>query len=142
MHDALLAAYRATAYRVRLAGGGWCAIRIDQPLPAALAHLAGDGAWGFITAWNPDSQPTPRADNRHAQRRLAAALRALPGVRAVHAGQGVSADGGWREASLWVIGAGTAELDPIARQFGQHGYVHGVAAGPARLRLLPPPAGA
>ena len=134
MDEALLAAYRATAYRVRLPGGGWAAILIDRPLPEALRPLVGARPWGFITAWNPRSQPQPRARNRAAQRRLLAALRRLPETAVVRAGTGVGQ--AWREASLFVVGPEPAQLDTIARAFEQHAYVHGCGDGPASLRLL------
>ena len=137
MDEALLAAYRATDYRVRLARGGWAAIRIDQPLPADLGSLAGNRPWGFITAWNPYSQPDTRARNRVAQHALLAALRALQQTTLIRAGAGVSTDGQWREASLWVVGPDETALDALARRFGQIGYVRGDAASPARLRLTP-----
>jgi len=136
MDDALLAAYQATDYRVRLARGGWATIRIDQPLPAELLHLAGNRPWGFITAWNPRSRPTPPAQNRAALTVLLTLLRALPETIAIHPGRGVSRDGRWKEPSLWVIGPDTPSLDALARHFRQLGYVHGQGSAPARLRLM------
>lgn len=138
MDEALLAAYRATDYRVRLARGGWATIHIDQPLPAELSKLARDLPWGFITAWNPFSKPATRPDNRIAQRALLAALRALPETVVIRAGMGASRSGPWKEASLWVAGPGLPAFDALARRFGQVGYVHGEGPTPARLRLTPP----
>jgi len=138
MDEALLAAYRATDYRVRLARGGWATIHIDQPLPAELRDLARHLPWGFITAWHPFSKPVPRPDNRIAQRALLAALRALPETMVVRAGMGASHEGAWKEASLWVTGPDVPALDALAHQFGQVGYVHGKGATPAQLRLTPP----
>lgn len=137
MDEALLAAYRATDYRVRLPRGGWAAIRIDHALPPALLALSGNRPWGFITAWNPHSRPLSLARNRAAQRMLLAALRTLPQTTQVRTGVGVSPDGRWREASLWVVGPSVATLDELAQRFGQFGYVHGEASSPARLRLVP-----
>lgn len=135
MDERLLAAYLATDYRVRLARGGGVSIRIGAPLPAALAALSGERPWGFLTAWNPGSLPLPRTPNRQAQRALLAALRELPGTAQVRAGLGAGA--GWREASLFVTGAGIAALDALARRFGQHAYVHSPDAhAPARLRRM------
>jgi hypothetical protein len=135
MDEALLAAYRATAYRVRLARGGWAAIHVDEPPPAALLALIGERPWGFVTAWNPYSQPAPRADNRRAQRGLLAALRAMPETAAVFPACGVG-PGGWREPSLFVLGPGTTALDTLAHRYEQNAYVHGYSAAPAQLRLL------
>ena len=138
MDEALLAAYRATDYRVRLARGGWVTIHIDQPLPAELRDLARNLPWGFITAWHPFSKSVPRPDNRITQRALLAALRALPETDVVRAGVGAGHDGPWKEASLWVVGPGVPALDALARRFGQVGYVHGEGTMPAQLRLTPP----
>ena len=139
MDERLLAAYLATDYRVRLARGGWASIRIDAPLPAALAALTGARPWGFLTAWNPGSSPCPRQHNRQAQRALLAALRELPGTAAIRAGIGVGPDidGSWREASLFVTGPAVPALDALARRFGQNAYVHGRnASAPALLRRM------
>ena len=138
MDEALLAAYRATDYRVRLARGGWVSIRIDQPLPVELRDLARNLPWGFITAWHPFSKRAPRPDNRIAQRALLASLRALPETLVIRAGLGASRNGSWKEASLWVVGPGVPALDALARRFAQAGYVHGKGAMPAQLRLTPP----
>jgi hypothetical protein len=135
MDDALLAAYRATAYRVRLARGGWATIRLEAPLPDALRPLAGPHPWGFITAWNPRSRPTPRPVNRRAQQSLLADLRALPATVALRPGCGAGNDG-WREPSLFVVGPDTAALDTLAHRYEQNAYVHGRGAARAQLRLL------
>ena len=135
MDDALLAGYRGTDYRVRLGGGGYASIHIGHPPPASLAgHVKGQ-PWGFITAWNPRSQPRLRSQNRQAQRSLLQALRELPATRLIMAGVGVGNDG-WREGSLFVAGPGTEQLDLLALRFGQHGYVHGDGDQAAQLRLL------
>jgi hypothetical protein len=135
MDEALYAAYLSTDYRVRLTRGGWAVIRIDHPLPSSLQPLAADRPWGFITAWNPQSEPVPRAQNQVAQQALLAALRALPETMLIRPGAGVSGDGSWREPSLWVVGPDDAQLDSLARVFAQVGYVYGIDGGPARLRL-------
>jgi hypothetical protein len=135
MDEALLAAYRATDYRVRLASGGWASIRIDAPLPDALHDLVGHHHWGFITAWNPHSQPKVLLQNRLAQRRLLQHLKQHPDVRAVRAAVGVGGDG-WHERSLLVVGPTTSDLDALGGAFGQNAYVHGDGWGLARLRLL------
>jgi hypothetical protein len=135
MDEALLAAYRATDYRVRLTGGGWASIRVGEPLPDALHNLVGHHHWGYLTAWNPRSQPMALSQNRLAQRRLLQHLMQYPGVRAVHVGVGVGVDG-WHESSLLVVGPTASELDALGRIFGQNAYVHGDGQGVARLRLL------
>ena len=137
MDESLLAAFQATDYRVRLAGGGVAGIRIGQPLPTPLRELVGPHLWGFITAWNPRSLPRSRQQNRHAQRQLREVLRPLPSVHLIRAAVGVGSDG-WREHSLFVIGPDLGMLDELAHRFGQHAYVYGGGGDPAQLRLLSP----
>lgn len=134
MDENLLAAYRATAYRVRLRQGGWATIRVDAPLPPALASIAGEHHWGFVTAWNPHSQRRSRALNREAQRQLLIALRDLSATQTVRVGMGSGA--GWSEPSLFVVGPDSGSLDTLARHFQQNAYVYGCSGGFARLRLL------
>lgn len=133
MDSALIDAYRRTDYRVRLPQGGWASIHVDAPLPTLLRALVGSGCWAFLTAWNPFSQPHPRAQNHAAQHALLAALRGLPATRVLRPAIGVGED--WREPSLFVVGPSLAETDALAQQFQQNAYVHGLADGPARLRL-------
>jgi hypothetical protein len=134
MDEALRAAWLDTGYRVRLPRGGWAAIRVGEAPPPALRGILGDRPWGYLTAWNPQAQPRPRALNRRDQRRLLAALKALPGV-AVHAGIGVGRSG-WREPSLLAVGLETKALDELAARYRQLAYVHGCGHGAARLRIL------
>ncbi len=133
--DELLGAYQTTDYRVRLARGGYASIRVDRPLPSGLLSLVGSKHWGFITAWNPESQPLARQANRRAQRMLLRALRERPGT-SVHAAMGVSADSKWKEPSLFVVGPGIQQLDPLARRFRQNAYLHGQGEGLAALRWM------
>ncbi|GLQ95267.1 DUF3293 domain-containing protein [Dyella acidisoli] len=133
MDNALIAAYRTTDYRVRLAQGGWASIGIDAPVPLSLRDLIGVHTWAFITAWNPFSQMRSRAQNHAAQQALLAALRRLLTTIAVRPAIGVGK--GWREPSFFVIGPSLAETDALAQQFQQNAYVHGLADGYARLRL-------
>ena len=132
MDETLLAAYRGTAYRVRLARGGWVAIRIDTPLPLELIGLVGTRRWSVLTAWNPHSELRSHADNRAAQHRLLGELKACS--ETIVAAEGVGSP--WREASLFAIGPDTATMDILARRYRQNAYVHGEAAGPAMLRIL------
>lgn len=132
MDETLLAAYRATTYRVRLARGGWAAIRIDAPLPSELLALVGADCWNVLTAWNPYSERRSHADNRDAQHRLLSELKVC--CDTIVAAEGVGSR--WREASLFAIGPETASMDSYARRYRQNAYVHGKAAGPAMLRIL------
>jgi nucleotide-binding universal stress UspA family protein len=135
MDERLLAAYRATDYRVRLPRGGWASIRVGEALPDALGPLVGDRPWSFVTAWNPRSRPMPRAANRQAQRALLAALRERSDVALIRAGIGAGSD--WREPSLFVVGPGPDAMDTLALRFDQNAYVHGHGrSGRAALRSM------
>jgi uncharacterized protein DUF3293 len=133
MDKTLLTAYRTTDYRVRLAPGGWASIHVDAALPASLLALIGNRSWAFITAWNPGSQPQPRAQNHAAQQNLLAALREVPRTVFIRPGLGVGID--WREPSFFVVGPDLNDIDRLAQQFQQCAYVHGLGKGAARLRL-------
>ncbi len=132
MDEALLAAYLATDYRIRLPQGGVASLRIGAPPPSALLQLTQGAPWAVITAWNPRSQPMSRACNRRAQHRLLAELRACPDIRAIRAAVGVGA-GGWRESSLLVVGADEAGLRALCARHGQHAFIAGEGATPPRL---------
>ena len=134
MDEALLEAFRATAYHVCLDTVTWATIRVDLPLPAQLADAVGSRPWAFVTAWNPQARRRPPAENLAAQRELLAALQKQPDV-AVHPALGVGTSG-WSEPSLFVVGAGVHALDELARTHGQLAYVHGEADGAALLRVL------
>lgn len=134
MDEALLEAFRSTAYHVCLDTVTWAVIRVDLPLPAALAATVGSGTWAFITAWNPQARRRPQAENEAAQRQLLDEVRRTATARAYPAiGVGTS---GWAEPSLFVTGLGMSALDALTRAHGQLAYVHGKGNGPATLRVL------
>jgi len=135
MDKQLLDAYLGSEYRVRLARGGAAVIRVGQPLPPALDAVAGDREWGFLTAWNPGSQPQPAPVNRAAERRLLADARALAGVT-VHPAYGVGTDG-WREPSFWLLGIQRAQLAELGQRYRQRAWLYGANRGPAQLCLSP-----
>ncbi|MEO6798774.1 MAG: DUF3293 domain-containing protein [Rhodanobacter sp.] len=134
MDDLLREAFRATAYHVNVDTLTWAMIRVDLPLPAELMAAVGTQPWAFITAWNPQARRRAAPDNIVAQQALLAALQDLSGVT-VYPAIGVGSSG-WSEPSLFVIGADTAAIDPLARLHRQLAYVHGHADGAAVLREL------
>jgi len=134
MDEALLEAFRATAYCVNLDTVSWATIRVDLPLPPELAPLVGVQPWAFITAWNPQARRRSPAENLAAQRELLTALQSQPGV-IVRPSIGIGSSG-WSEPSLFVVGVDTNGMDQLARTYGQLAYVHGSAGGPAQLHLL------
>ncbi len=135
MDDALLAAYRASTYLVCIDAAQWAPIHVDEPLPEALQALVGEGDWGFITAWNPQSSPRSLAENTAAQQQLLASLRDQPQTSAIHPGVGIGANG-WYEASLFVLGPTFNTLDALCRAHGQCAYVCGNGRDRAALRQL------
>lgn len=136
MDEALLAAYRDTAYLVCVDAAQWPCIRLDKTLPAALQTLVGDAPWGFITAWHPHSTPRADAVNTAAQQRLLQQLRVDPARPVLYPAIGIGCIG-WYEPSLFVIGLGMAQLDGLCRDSAQDAYVHGRGSAPACLRLVP-----
>lgn len=133
MDEDLLKAYCRSAYRVRLPSGGAAVMRIGEPLPVALRPLAGNRDWGFLTAWNPRSQPQSPAANRQAQRRLLADLRAERGL-VIHPALGIGTDG-WREPSFWIVGIDADALERLGERYGQIGWLQGHGTAAAQLRL-------
>lgn len=132
MDEALLAAYLATDYRMRLPHGGAASLRIGAPPPSVLLQLTQGAPWAVITAWNPRSQPMPRAWNRRAQHFLLAELRARKDIRTIRAAVGVGASG-WRESGLLVVGADADSLRALCLRHGQLAFVAGVGETPPRL---------
>lgn len=132
MDDALRAAYRETAYQVRLPGGARVTLRVGEALPLQLYGLIGEQPWAFITAYHPRSRPCPPTLNRPAQHALLSELRAFPtNIILAGVGRGLA----WREPSLFVAGLGTDALDALARLFDQNAYLHGQGGGQASLRF-------
>lgn len=134
MDEFLLEAFRATAYHVNLDTVRWATIRIDVPLPAALAAAVGPRPWAFITAWNPQARRRPGAENLAAQHELLAALMSHTEVT-IHPAIGVGSSG-WIEPSLFAIGVDVEVVDHLARQHAQLAHVHGTGSGLAHLRPL------
>lgn len=126
--------YRRTEYRVRLRTGGFASVRVDQPLPDALAHLIGDQCWAIVTGWNPGAVRQSREMNRQAQRKLLALLKAAKPA-GLQAAVGVGA-GHWRECSLLAVGIDAWRILAIAEACGQLAIVCGNRSGPATLAWL------
>ena len=132
----IVAAYRAATYAIRLPGGRRVVLRVDAPGPRELDPLLDAAAHGttagFITTWNPFSQPAPRAENHGRQRVLLARLRGSARVVLAAAGFGT----GWREPSLAVFAIEPDELDSLAREFRQNAILSFRARERVRLRLF------
>jgi pimeloyl-ACP methyl ester carboxylesterase len=132
--DELIAAYRATGYRVVDAAGAVLAeARIGHPSPTVDRLLATHGAGGgvFITAWNPRSIVQAEARNEAAHDRLLGHLRGhgrrfLPHV-------GVGADPAWSEHGVFVLDLATDEALAVAVAYGQNAIVIVQKGRPAEL---------
>jgi hypothetical protein len=124
-----------TEYRVRLPYGGFASIRCGLPLPVPLLAMLrhADDPWGYITAWNPAGVRLPLDANKVRQQRLRDELKA--DRHRLVGGIGIGPND-WREPSLFVPGMSYAQLDDMARRFGQLGVVRGTGAGAAELREL------
>lgn len=129
----LEAAYRAARYQT-IDGDRLLTARIGSPSPAFDALLAREGVTvgAFVTAWNPESRPTPEPENRRAAARLAAEVAAL-GLRALpHRGQGD--DPRWPpEEGLFVLGLAEAGAVALAERYRQNAVVVVEPGEPARL---------
>jgi len=128
---ALAVAFAKARYHVPELGAagvlqvGAVAHALEQAVPA--------DSYGFITAWNPDSRSSSSAENARADGDLVAELDALR-IRRLRAFAS-DAQGGHREDGWLVLDAPLAELDRLARGFGQDGVLAWRTGEPARLRL-------
>lgn len=96
-------------------------LRIGEANPALDALLGTAGAAAFITAANPRSERRSEEENR----RLLAALRQVLEERRLRylEGEGRDPAGGWKEASLLVLGLAREQALELARRFEQNGFV-------------------
>lgn len=116
-------AYRQTHYRVDDGDRGFT-LRIGRFSPglAALYARFDRRCAAFVTAWNPAS--VPPADHEDNPRRLQALIaevqsRGLPWLP----GEGRSAEGGWAEPSVLVLGLERTEALALGRAWGQKAIV-------------------
>lgn len=131
----LLAAYQATQYRVTGHVPAFT-LRIGQRSPELLAHY-GDSAQqsaAFITAWNPRSEACFCDANEARQRHLIVELE--ENQISYFLGEGVSADGLWREPSLLALGIEFAKVKALAEKFEQNAFVYCDGNALPRLILL------
>ena len=134
--DKLIAAYRATSYRIVDAAGAVLAeARVDQPSPTIDRLLTAHGADAgvFITAWNPRSIVQADYLNQAAHDRLVDALYER-GVRFLQH-VGVGADPAWSEHGAFVLDLASDEALAMALAYGQNAIVVVTAGQPAELLL-------
>ena len=136
LDDATLAslyrAYLDARYRWGV-GGKWQPVVIGKPLPGLETHFPLARWFGMLSAWNPLSVERPEPVNRAEDDRLHAAIRArgwqgVPGFAS-------APDRTWREPNWMVVDITAAELDALAREFGQLGTLHWARGGAVRLRM-------
>lgn len=143
------AVYRASAYGFADSVGRWRWFALDGSAPA-LPDLGASVT--LITAWNPDSEERPRAENDAAQARLEAELRAAGQRFAPAAGAALpGVEPRWREEGCALLGVTRAEALAWGRRYRQRALVRlepdraellFCADGRAvacDVRLLPPP---
>lgn len=118
----LIAAYRATHYRVLQPRE--FTLNIGQPCPelAALYHERRVTCAAFLTAWNPLSVATDAATNAAFQRELADSI-AAQGYPSL-AGFGTDPSGQWPgEDSLLVLGIDRRHASDLGNRFRQNAIV-------------------
>ena len=127
----LAGAFANAHYRVpEFANAGDLRVGIDA---TALEDAWPAQRYAFITAWDSDSERASRIDNDRADGALVAELERLgAGHRRAWAEDD---QGGHREDGWLVLDLALADLDRLARQFGQDGTLAWAAGEPVRLRL-------
>lgn len=113
------------------------ALKIGQTSPELarwFKHKRTDSA-AFITAWNPLGEPAPDAENRAAQKKLLARIKAegMPYLD----GEGRDPSGQWPgEPSLLVFGISLETARKLAGEFRQNGLVYAGSDTTPQLVLL------
>ncbi len=133
----LLQSYLTTEYRVYGAAPMerfTLRIGVRHPRLATLQHRTHAYCSAFITAWNPHSRIRSDTLNEAAQRRLMRDLRQLRCK--VIRGEGVAADGRWKEPSLLALGLKRNAALRLARRYGQNAVVVCNKHGVPRLAIL------
>lgn len=131
----LIAAYRATRYRVRAPAP--FDLTVDRHSPALEVLMRAEGVSGaaFVTAWNPRGVEQPLEANRARQDGLRKALHAS-GLRFVE-GFGAHADDGSRgEESLLVLGPDRPDACALGVQLEQNAVLWSGPDAVPRLVLL------
>ena len=90
------------------------------------------GAWSYITASNPASEPLSDDENRSRNRELEALLKSQDLV--FYRGEGIGSDSTWpAETSFLILGISREAAMQLGRQFGQNAIVCGSPGHVAEL---------
>ncbi|MGK7295165.1 MAG: DUF3293 domain-containing protein [Candidatus Wenzhouxiangella sp. M2_3B_020] len=129
----LLAAFEATEYRVETPSGPRT-VRIGAR-DEALDRLLDRRRWAIVTAHNPGGRCIDQDANRRAAERLTARIRALePDV--MWPSRNHDPEGRWPDEPGWLFSpVSLADVDGLARGFGQAAVVVGGPDAPACLRV-------
>jgi hypothetical protein len=138
--DALQDAYLHTTYYL-VDGNDELPLRIGKP-DARLDRLLlqhACTAWAFVSAWNPLSRRTPKAQNEAAHQRLESIVAACGWLHFQGHGTGDRTD--WPpEPGLFILGIPLDEALRLGRQFAQLAILAGVRGGAPELHFCLPPA--
>ncbi|MBW3549765.1 MAG: DUF3293 domain-containing protein [Proteobacteria bacterium] len=128
----LAAAYAAAHYVVMLDGDA-LRLRVGQPAADLEAYWPAE-RYGFITAWNPASEPHSDSANKSADALLVAELDAA-GIRRQSA-WAEDAEGRWREPGWLLADLDDSRSATLAQAYGQAGVLAWTRGQPVRLRML------
>jgi len=135
--EALLQAYLATDYQVYPTPSQTLHIRVNQINSEVDYFLDEHQSWAYITAWNPNSQLLPAAENKQRNQVLAKTL-ASKGFT-FYKGKGVPDEGDWLpEVSFLVIDISKEAAIKIGQDYGQKAIVWGQVGLPATLVFCMP----
>jgi len=128
----LAVAYLDAHYRWACSGD-WHDIRIGLPTPGLELLYPESRCFALLSAWNPWSQPRDESANRREDAVLEAELaaRGLEHIPSFSSAPNRS----WREPGWVVLGLAPAELDALARRFGQLGALWWQRGQGVRLRM-------
>lgn len=131
--DALIAAFAAAEYVVD-ADPSPIVVRVGRATPA-LDRLLDGRQWAIVTAHNPDGRLQSRRRNAAAHGRLQQCLNRLGPAACLPACNRDPA-GDWPDEPGWLLTPNDiAQVDHVARRFGQRAVVTGGADRPAALRV-------
>ena len=122
--------YTATDYRVE--DGDTCfLIKIGQQHPGLDSYLSRHAAdsWGFITAWNPFSEPLSESENYL----LNEALLEKISTMGMTARKGVGGSGDWKEESFFVFPISRETVLALGREFSQNAVLYAECGGKVEL---------